>query len=356
MLSVSDVRQALSQVVDPELGKDIVSLGMVREVNVAEDVVRITIALTTMQCPLKQQIVDDVRARVASLNGAPEVQVTLTEMTPEERARLAGGKDRKQEGMAAHLNQVRHVLAIMSGKGGVGKSLVTSLLAAELRRRDLRVGILDADITGPSIPKMFGLTERPQSTPIGISPVLSRTGIRVMSVNLLLPREDEAVIWRGPLIAGAIKQFWGDVFWATLDYLLVDLPPGTADAPLTVMQSLPLNGILLVTSPQDLASMVVRKAANMAAHLEVPILGIVENMSYAVCPRCGQRYEVFGQSHAFDMAMLLGVPLLARIPLDPSLSALADEGRIEDCRLDGFAQAVDELLQRVPEKATVPRF
>ncbi len=209
MLSVSDVRQALSQVVDPELGKDIVSLGMVREVNVAEDVVRITIALTTMQCPLKQQIVDDVRARVASLNGAPEVQVTLTEMTPEERARLAGGKDRKQEGMAAHLNQVRHVLAIMSGKGGVGKSLVTSLLAAELRRRDLRVGILDADITGPSIPKMFGLTERPQSTPIGISPVLSRTGIRVMSVNLLLPREDEAVIWRGPLIAGAIKQFWG---------------------------------------------------------------------------------------------------------------------------------------------------
>jgi len=356
MLNDSDVRQALAQVIDPELGKDIVTLGMVREVSIAEHAVQITIALTTMQCPLKQQIVDDVRAHVSALDGTLDAQVALTEMTPEERARLAGGQKEKQEGMAAHLNQIRHVLAIMSGKGGVGKSLVTSLLAVELRRRDLRVGILDADITGPSIPKMFGLTERPQGTPLGIAPVLSKTGIKVMSINLLLPHEDEAVIWRGPLIGGAIKQFWGDVFWATLDYLLVDLPPGTADAPLTVMQSLPLNGILLVTSPQDLASMVVRKAAHMATQLEVPILGIIENMSYAVCPHCGQRYEVFGKSHILDMAMLLGVPLLTQIPLDPSINALTDDGRIEDYQLDGFTKAVDEIVRRVPEKATTPRF
>jgi Mrp family chromosome partitioning ATPase len=356
MLTEDDIRQVLTKVMDPELGRDIVSLGMLREVRIAEDAIRITLALTTLQCPIKEEIAEDVRAHVAALDGASEVQVTLTEMTAQERAKLSGGKRESQEGAAAHLNHIEHVLAVMSGKGGVGKSLVTGLLAVELRRRGLRVGILDADITGPSIPKMFGITERPQSTPIGIAPVQSRTGIRIMSINLLLPNEDDAVIWRGPLIAGAIKQFWGDVFWATLDYLLVDLPPGTADAPLTVMQSLPLHGVVLVTSPQDLAGMVVRKAAHMAGQLHVPILGVVENMSYAVCPHCGQRHEIFGASHVDEVTMPLGIPFLGQIPLDRRISEQSDLGQIEDYNLPDFGGLVDRLISRMPEKATTPRF
>jgi len=292
---------------------------------------------------------------VLALDDTLDVKVELTEMSPSERERLVKGARESTEGQAAHLNKIGRVLAVMSGKGGVGKSLVTAMIATELRRRGLRVGIMDADITGPSIPKMLGLSERPRSGPIGIAPVRSRSGISVMSINLLLPHEDDAVIWRGPLVAGAVKQFWGDVFWGTLDYLLVDLPPGTSDVPLTLMQSVPLNGIILVTSPQDLASMVVRKAANMVSQLEVPILGIIENMSYAVCPHCGQQFELFGKSHVQGMSALLGVPLLAQIPLDPAIAALADEGLIEGYRLESFSQAMDELVLRVPEKAMTPK-
>ena len=357
MVTEKQVIAALDNVMDPELQKSITELGMVRNVNIRGDQVEVTLALTTLACPLSGSIAEDVRQAVLALDGVGKVDVKLEEMTDEERARAfasVGISPQQEEGMAAHLNRIQHVLAIMSGKGGVGKSLVTALLAAALRRRGLRVGILDADITGPSIPKILGISERPSATPIGIAPVKSKTGIRVMSINLLLPNEDDAVIWRGPLIGGAIKQFWGDVFWGDLDYLLIDLPPGTADAPLTVMQSLPLNGIILVTSPQELAGMVVRKAAQMALQLHVPMLGIVENMSYAVCPHCGERLEIFGPSHTAEAAALMGVPVLGQIPIEPRIATLSDQGEIESYIPEGFEATVDELLKRVPEEQTKP--
>lgn len=230
---------------------------------------------------------------------------------------------------ANELSQIDRLVAVMSGKGGVGKSSVTALLAVRLSRQGFRVGIMDADITGPSIPRMFGVREQPASLGFGILPVRTRTGISIMSLNLLLPHEDDPVIWRGPLIAGAVRQFWTDVAWGELDYLLVDLPPGTGDAPLTVMQSLPLDGLVVVSSPQDLAVMVVRKAIKMAGMLGVPILGLLENMTYATCPRCGEKLRLFGPSQGERVARETGVPLLGEIPLDPHLAELCDSGEIE---------------------------
>lgn len=235
---------------------------------------------------------------------------------------------------AKNINHVDTVVAVMSGKGGVGKSLVTGLLAVGLARQGKQVGILDADITGPSIPKMFGLDERPTVSPFGLSPVSTRTGIAVMSINLLLQNQDDAVIWRGPLIAGTIKQFWEEVTWGHLDCLLVDLPPGTADAPLTVMQTLPLDGVVIVSSPQDLAGMVVRKAVQMTVQMNVPILGVVENMSYFVCPDTGKRHEIFGPSQGEAMARAAGAPLLAKLPIAPEIAHICDMGSIEECSLD----------------------
>ncbi|MFO7698371.1 MAG: Mrp/NBP35 family ATP-binding protein [Anaerolineae bacterium] len=259
-----------------------------------------------------------------------------------------------EAGSAEHLNNIRRVIAVMSGKGGVGKSFVTGIMAAELRRQGFRVGILDADITGPSIPKIFGTTDRPLSGPVGILPVRSRTGVDIISINLMLENEDDPVVWRGPLIARAIRQFWGDVFWRDLDYMLVDLPPGTSDAPLTVMQSLPLDGIVLVTSPQDLAGMVVRKAAHMAGQLHVPILGVVENMSYVTCPRCGEPFELFGPSHISAICEPQGIPVLARLPLDPAMSALCDLGEIEACASALWAPLVESLLDALPPEKVKP--
>jgi len=230
---------------------------------------------------------------------------------------------------ANELSQIDRLVAVMSGKGGVGKSSVTALLAVRLSRQGFRVGIMDADITGPSIPRMFGVREQPASLGFGILPVRTRTGISIMSLNLFLPHEDDPVIWRGPLIAGAVRQFWTDVAWGELDYLLVDLPPGTGDAPLTVMQSLPLDGLVVVSSPQDLAVMVVRKAIKMAGMLGVPILGLLENMTYATCPRCGEKLRLFGPSQGERVARETGVPFLGEIPLDPHLAELCDSGEIE---------------------------
>lgn len=227
------------------------------------------------------------------------------------------------------LSNIAHVVAVMSGKGGVGKSSVTALLAVRLSRHGYRVGIMDADITGPSIPKMFGVKEQPVSLGFGILPVRSRTGISIMSLNLFLPHEDDPVIWRGPLIAGAVRQFWTDVAWGDLDYLLVDLPPGTGDAPLTVLQSLPLDGLVIVSSPQDLAVMVVKKAIKMAGMLGVPILGLVENMTYATCPRCGETIRVFGPGQGERVAQETGVRFLGELPLDPHLAELCDRGEVE---------------------------
>jgi Mrp family chromosome partitioning ATPase len=216
--------------------------------------------------------------------------------------------------------------------------------------------VLDADITGPSIPKMFGLTARPTSSPLGILPVETKTGIKVMSINLLLQQDDQAVIWRGPLISGAIRQFWSEVFWKDLDYLVIDLPPGTSDASLTVMQTLPLSGILMVTSPQDLAGMVVRKAAQMALQLQIPLLGLVENMSYAVCPKCGERIDVFGPSQAQETALQISTPLLGRLPLDPELARLCDGGGIEDYAGDAFADVAERVVALMPEGKAKPVF
>ena len=339
MVTEEQVRDALRGVKDPEIGRSLVDLGMVRTIRVADGNVAVQIALTTMACPLKGTIADDARSAVLALPGVHAVDVQLEAMNDEERARAFGGKPQASSSAPRPQNRVRHVVAVMSGKGGVGKSLVTGLLAVSLARKGLKVGILDADVTGPSIPKMFGTREKPMGVPAGIMPVLSRRGIRLMSINLFLEDEDEAVIWRGPMVGGAIKQFWEDVVWGNLDYLFVDLPPGTSDAPLTVMQVLPVAGAVIVSSPQDLAGMVVRKAVRMANQMKVPVLGVVENFSYFECPDNGRRYEIFGPSHAQALAESATAPLLATLPIDPVAARLCDEGRIED-----YESAVVESL------------
>lgn len=247
-------------------------------------------------------------------------------------------------------SRIRRAVAVMSGKGGVGKSSVAALLAVALAGDGLRVGLLDADITGPSIPKLFGLHERPTVKEEKMIPPESRLGIKVISLNLLLPREDDPVIWRGPLIGGAVKQFWSDVIWGELDCLVVDLPPGTGDAPLTVMQSLPLDGLVVVSSPQDLAVMVVKKAINMARMMNVPILGLVENMSGLVCPHCGKSIELFGPSRAGEVAEATGVKIIGTLPLDPEISRLGDRGEIESYRQAGFLKEIQALMVEREEK------
>jgi Mrp family chromosome partitioning ATPase len=226
-------------------------------------------------------------------------------------------------------SRIRNVVAVMSGKGGVGKSSVTSLLACTFSKKGYKVGVLDADITGPSLPRMFGIKGMADSNGFAILPPVTSTGIKIMSLNLLMPNEDDPVIWRGPILAGAVKQFWTDVAWGEIDYLVVDLPPGTGDVPLTVMQSLPLNGLIIVSSPQDLAAMIVRKAINMARHMNIPILGLVENMSGAVCPHCGEDLQLFGRGRGQEMAEKYGIPFLGSMPVDPKLSQLCDEGKVE---------------------------
>lgn len=239
------------------------------------------------------------------------------------------------------LSHIKKVIGVVSGKGGVGKSLVSSLLAVTMQRRGLSTAILDADITGPSIPKCFGLKARAVSDENGLYPVETKTGIRVMSVNLLLEEETSPVVWRGPVIAGAIKQFWTDVVWGEVDYMFVDMPPGTGDAPLTVFQSLPLDGILVVTSPQELVSMIVSKAVEMAKMMNVPVLGLVENMSYLQCPDCGRQISVFGESHIDEVAAKYGLKVLAKVPIDPKLASMCDKGAIELFEGSWLEQAAD---------------
>jgi Mrp family chromosome partitioning ATPase len=343
---------------DPELNRSLVELGMVHDVVTEDPRVQLTLALTTLGCPLKDRIVTDARRAILALDGVQSVDVSLREMTPEEKRRIWPRKapQDSEPGVAADLNHIGRVLAVISGKGGVGKSSVAALLAVALQRRGEQVGVLDADITGPSVPTMFGLHGTPPLGPVGMLPAETKTGIRVISINLLLPREDEAVIWRGPLIGGAIRQFWGDVIWGDLDTLVVDLPPGTSDASLTVMQSIPLNGVVLVTSPQDLAGMVVRKAARMAHQMKVSIVGLVENMAWAVCPKCGERFEVFGPSWAMRTARMLGVPLLGQLPLDPELTRRCDAGEIEQYKADGFEPIAAKIARLAPTEASTPIF
>ncbi len=260
------------------------------------------------------------------------------------------GERTEAQDFSAKLNDfssVKKVIGVVSGKGGVGKSLVTSLLAVTMQRRGFETAILDADITGPSIPKMFGIREKAMGSSAGIIPVRSKLGTRIMSINLLLEKEEDPVVWRGPVIAGTVKQFWTDVVWEDVDFMFVDMPPGTGDVPLTVFQSLPVDGIIVVTSPQQLVSMIVGKAVKMAELMNVPVLGIVENMSYFECPDCGKRHDIFGESRIEKLAAEKGIDTVAKIPVNGKLAAACDEGLIElfeGAWLDKTADKIEGLL------------
>ena len=259
-----------------------------------------------------------------------------------------GSRDKQSMYEAPHpATNVKHIIGVVSGKGGVGKSLVTSMLAVLMQRRGYRVGILDADITGPSIPKAFGLKKPVEGDQDGMVPPATTTGIEIMSVNLLLDDETRPVVWRGPVIAGTVKQFWSQTVWADLDYLFVDCPPGTGDVPLTVFQSIPLDGIVIVSSPQELVSMIVKKAANMADMMDIPVLGLVENMSYVLCPDCGKKINVFGESHIAEIANQFGYELLAQVPMDAKLAALVDKGWIEMMQNDYLDQAANKIEDKL---------
>jgi len=328
MISEEQLKQNLDNILIPGIMRSLGKVNMLREVRISDHRVDIDLSAKCLaedvQTWLKSKIEDEIKG----IKGVNEVSINLNEEKPKD------------------INRIRNVIAIMSGKGGVGKSLVSSLTAIALKRQGHEVGIMDADITGPSIPKMFGITSKPAFGNEVIFPVLSTSGIGVMSVNLLLPNEDEAVIWRGPLIARMITQFWEDVLWGELDYLIVDLPPGTADAPLTVLQQLPVSGIIIVFTPQDLTAMIVRKAVNMTKSLNKRLIGVVENMSYFNLPDSGKKIEIFGKSRGEEMARIAGAPLLAKLPLDPGLVELCDNGKIEEYDSEAVTE-MGEMLNRI---------
>lgn len=331
MVTEEQVTESLKGVLVPGIKRDLVMLNMVREVAVSDQRVNITLASTALSEDVQDWVGTKAKAVVEKLPDVEEVDIEFVEIKP------------------AGLNQIGHIIAVMSGKGGVGKSLVASLMAVALKRQGYEVGVLDADITGSSIPRMFGITTRPGGSSTGILPVLSRSGMEIMSMNLLLPQEDAAVIWRGPLISKAITQFWEDVVWGKLDYLVVDLPPGTADASLTVMQTLPISGVIIVCTPQDLTIMIVKKAVNMAQKMDKPVLGVVENMSYLYVPEIDKRVELFGKSRGEEMAQAAGAPLLGQLPIDPELAKLCDEGTIERYNSDAFTAMARTLIQTLPQ-------
>ena len=339
------VLHALSKVNDPELHRSLTELKMVRDVQVKDRSVEVTIALTIPDCPMKDQIEADVYSAIIELPEVEEVAVHMTTMTDQERKAIFG---ETQEGTAAQYNHIQRVVAVMSGKGGVGKSLVTSILAVALAQSGYHVGVLDADITGPSIPKLFGLHGPLDGGTLGLLPLTSQAGVKVISINLLMPDEDKPVIWRGPLIGKVITQLWGDVMWGDLDYLLVDLPPGTSDASLTTLQSLPVSGIIMVTTPQSLASLIVRKAVHMAQLVGTPIIGVVENMAYFKCPDTGKQHLIFGPSHADEVARAAGAPIMVKLPINPLVSALCDAGKVEAITLSEMPDFLKMFLEALP--------
>jgi ATP-binding protein involved in chromosome partitioning len=345
MLSKEEVLAALSKVYDPELHRNLIDLQMVRDVQVKDHSVVVTIALTIPDCPLKDQIEADVYAALIDLPDVEEVAVNMTNMTDQERKVILG---EPKEGTATEYNHIQRVIAVMSGKGGVGKSLVTSILAVALAQSGYRVGVLDADITGPSIPKLFGLHGPLEGGSVGIFPLTSEAGVKVMSINLLMREEDKPVVWRGPMIGKAITQLWGDVMWGDLNYLLVDLPPGTSDASLSTMQSLPVSGIVMVTTPQSLASLIVRKAVHMAQLIGTPIIGVVENMAYFKCPDTGKQHLIFGPSHTDEVARAANAPIMAKIPLNPLVASLCDEGKVEAVTLPEIDELLNIFLNAIP--------
>ncbi len=337
--------EALRQVMDPELGKNIVELGMVRDLQRSPDgVVSFKLNLTILGCPMRDQMANDARQVLMQQPGVTDVQIEFGQMSDEERKKLFETV-RPNLPKLKEFNKVKRVIAVMSGKGGVGKSSVTALIASEARRQCLKVGILDADITGPSIPRLFGLLAGglPQGD-LGILPAYTDSGIKIISTNILLPDENMPVVWRGPLITRAITQFWEETLWGELDLLLVDMPPGTSDAALTVMQNLPLNGVIMVTTPQALAGMIVQKAVHLVKQLNIPIIGLVENMSYFRAPDNGNRYEIFGPSHVQAIADRADVAHWVRLPIDPQINARCDTGKVEEVNMPEIEALVKELI------------
>lgn len=350
MATREEVVKALGGVVDPELGRSITDLDMVREVRVEGGQVTVEVALTVAGCPLESRIEEDVRQRVGALPGVERVEVRLSVMEQAERDRLAQRLRGQEPGHTSSVTRPGSrtvVIGVASGKGGVGKSTVTANLAIALRKRGKRVGLLDADIYGFSIPRILGVTTRPVAIGNAIAPV-EAFGMQVMSMGFFV-EEDAAVIWRGPMLAGALDQFLNDVLWAELDYLVVDLPPGTGDVPMSLAQRLPNSKILLVTTPQEASVHVASRAAFMAMKMNQEMLGVVENMAFLVCPHCGERIDVFGSGGADALATALEVPLLARIPLAPEIRQGGDEGLPVAAREDGspLARAFDELAAGV---------
>ncbi|HMK83849.1 MAG TPA: Mrp/NBP35 family ATP-binding protein [Candidatus Bathyarchaeia archaeon] len=368
MVSKQEVMAALKDVIDPELHIPIVNLQMIKNVEIQDDKVKILVALTVSGCPLSKTISDDVQKAIMKL-GVKNVEVETSVMTKQEldevrniiksKMAMQSTQPVAPGTMPPGINRldkkgIRNVIAIMSGKGGVGKSFVTSFLAVQLTRLGYKVGILDADVTGPSIAKMFGLKGPLSVTPDKhVLPGTSKSGIKVVSMNLILEEPQMPVVVRGPIINSVIRQMFQDIEWGELHFLLIDLPPGTGDAPLTVFQSLPLQGVIVVTTPQDLALMVVGKSINMAKKLSeqiasVKILGLIENMSYAVCTRCGEKLEIFGHGKTQEAAKNAGIPYLGSMPIDPQIAKLTDEGKIEDYNSPLF----EEVTRTVRMNAT----
>jgi hydrogenase maturation protease len=331
MASEKQIRASLNNVIIPEVERSLIDLNLVRKITISQSKVTVTLAATALGPEIQEFVTAGVKAAMNPLK-INDVAVEFIEAKPTD------------------LNEIKYIIPVMSGKGGVGKSVVTSLLAIALRQQGNEVGIIDADITGSSIPRMFGIKRRPLGSDTGILPVATESGITVMSMNLLIPQEESAVIWRAPLLSRAITQFWSDVLWGKLDYLLIDLPPGTADAPLTVLQSIPVTGIVLVFTPQGLVEMIVKKAINMAQKMEKKILGVVENMSYFYVKELDRKYELFGQSKGKSMAEAAEAPLLASLPIDPELARLCDDGEIEKYDNPVVAElgkAVSQAIQKV---------
>ncbi len=343
---------------DPEIHMNIIELNMVKDVKINESKVDILIALTVAGCPLADTIKKDVRNELMKFEEVNEVNVETTVMTKEELDGLKitvqknRGTEQSQDKLISKLEKKRNenLIAIVSGKGGVGKSSITAILASELKRSGHNVGILDADVTGPSIAKIFGVTKRLIKGKNGIIPAETESGLKLISVNLMLDNPEMPTIWRGPIINNLIRQLYTDVDWGDIDYLLIDLPPGTGDAPLTVFQSLPLSGIVLVSTPQDLSKMIVSKSANMAKMLKISVLGLIENMSYLNCKHCGEKNFILGESRSEEFAERLGTELIARLPFETDIAELCDAGKIEEYQNKEISNTVEKIKSTIKEQ------
>ncbi|MHA1754556.1 MAG: Mrp/NBP35 family ATP-binding protein [Candidatus Odinarchaeia archaeon] len=346
-MSEQEIINALKNVVDPELKMDIVSLGMVKDISIDEDV-NIKIALTSSKCPLKNKILDNIIDAVSKVT-PKKVFVEFTTMSSEEAKNVfLKARDKPKTVDKFSKNNIKKIFGVISAKGGVGKSLVTSLLAVELARRGLKIGVLDADITGSSIPIMFGIKNRLRSSNKLIIPTESKFGVKIVSMNLIVPDKSLPVIWRGPLINRAVTQFYSQVEWGELDVLLIDHPPGTSDVPLTVFQNLPIDSVIIVTTPQDLVQEVVVKSINMAKMMGVSIMGIIENMSFIKCPNCGEKINLYGFSKLDKISREYDIPILDKIELDPKISMLVDDGLIEEHRgylLNNTIERIESMLK-----------